>query len=100
MGTPGCINLNKKCNKRQWSALLLSLALLSAQTIAQQHFHIADAPTETCVVCVHGDTPAASDGAVPCIVEQDASAPHRVVRSSTACPAAPAVYLSRAPPRA
>jgi len=95
LGTTGLF----RWNRLQWSVLLLSLALLSAQTIAQQHIHALDAPAESCVVCAHGDAPAVAAAAAACAVTPPAAGQREIVRPQRACEASSTPYLTRAPPK-
>lgn len=49
------------------TALLFALVFFAGQTFAQQHLHVDDAPTASCVLCVQGDTAAVAQ-ALPLIV--------------------------------
>ena len=98
--TPLGTNSNMKWQKLQWSTLLLSLVLLSATTITQQHIHTVDAPAENCVVCVHGDAPAVPADTAACLVEPPVLRLVTVDHTQPACQSAAVAYLTRAPPNA
>ena len=83
----------------QWQTLLLACVLVCAQTLALEHIHTADTPTEVCVICVHGDTPAAPAHALahaiaPAIAYDFVN--HPVAGSVVTSPVG---YLTRAPPQ-
>lgn len=96
----GLHSLNKKRQQLQWSALLLSLVLLSAQTIAQQHIHAAETPADTCVVCVQGDSPAVAASMAAGTLEQPVVGPQKAADIKPACQSLPVAYLTRGPPQA
>ncbi len=96
MGT----NSRIKWKQLQWSALLLSLVLVFAQTVVQQHIHAADASAENCVVCMQGDSSPATASTTACPVELLTHEQLETSLTPPACQSSAAAYLSRAPPNA
>ena len=92
------IRLSAGLRMLRWHALLLSCALLSAQTLALEHLHIEDSAAEVCVICVHGDTPAAVQH-LPSLPAPSAGICHaHSLEPVSGVVAAPLYYFTRAPP--
>ena len=94
------IEQHSRSGRLQWRTLLLACALVCAQTLALEHVHVEDAPGEACVICVHGDAPAALENTAQ-LAAAPAGAYHflnsyGIGKGITS----PLGYLTRAPPQA
>jgi hypothetical protein len=84
----------------QWQTLLLACVLVCAQTLALEHIHAADTPAEACVICVHGDTPAALANTLAPAAAPAAAYDFISSHATGTVIASPVGYLTRAPPQA
>jgi len=80
--------------------LLLALALLVTQTLTIQHVHADEAPSDACVLCIHGDAPAAVDEDAPAAAPHHCEPPLPAVQATSALSTTTYAYRTRAPPGA